>query len=116
VVFDEWGHAFRAVREALIGIPWHSVSATPNSMSIFVPEAQVVSLLKALHASDAFKAVTCRVGLELITPAKDAAPAPPAERLDPSAIVGEFESDGHVHLIVTEEAGAPAGPSRAPRR
>ena len=78
VVFDEWGHAFRAVREALIGVPWLSVSATPNSMSIFLPEAEVMPLLRALHASDVFKAVTSRVGLEVLTAPKEAVPAPSA--------------------------------------
>jgi aspartate kinase len=116
VVFDEWGHAFRALREALTGVRWLSVSATPNSMSVFVPETEVMPLLRALHASDVFTAVTSRVGLEVLTAPQAPGPAPGTDGVDPRAIIGEFETDGRVHWIVADEGSPSANPPRAPVR
>jgi aspartate kinase len=109
VVFDEWGHAFRALRESLVGVRWLSVAATPSSLTVFVPEPEVMPLMRALHASEVFKAVTSRVGLAIRTVPRVSDRVRPGEGVDPRAIVGKFELDGRVHWILSEEARSSAG-------
>ncbi len=43
--------------------PWFGLSASSTSVSVFVPEPEVRSLVQALHATGAFRAVTSRTGV-----------------------------------------------------
>ncbi len=91
---------------------WLGLSATPNSITVYLPEPEVVPLVRSLHATGAFTAITSRTGLSVrVDRSSSAIDRPgPAPAGPGGEVVGAFESAGLVHWVVEPGLKEPAVP------
>jgi aspartokinase len=118
VVVEEGTNGLKVLSERVEGHPWFGLSATPNTVTIFLPESEVLALVRALHATQSFKAVTSRTGLSVRVEDGGARKRPPrAPRGGPGPrVVGAFESGGIVHSVIEREAQLPVERRKGPEK
>jgi hypothetical protein len=108
------GDGLATLAQAMEGRPWLGLSATPTSLTVYTEEAEVVPLLRALHATGAFKAVASHTGLAL----SGTGPPPPgrARARGSGSVVGAFGTAGGLRYVVRPGGPPPATPKAVRRR
>ncbi|HEV2520598.1 MAG TPA: hypothetical protein VGX00_08325 [Thermoplasmata archaeon] len=118
VVLASDGQGLRAVSEAIAGRRWLGLSSTPNTVTVYLPSPDVVPLVRALHATHAFTAVTSRSGLSIRVSEGPSArdPADPVGPAPGTKVVGAFESGGILYWVVEDPRDEAAPEMQAGRK
>jgi hypothetical protein len=115
VVLEPGRDGLGVLGRQILNRPWLGLSATPNSITVYLPESEVVPVVRSLHGTGAFTAITSRTGLSVrVDRSPRAAERPAPAGNGPGAeVVGAFESAGLLHWVEGPRPKEPVVPPTA---